>query len=142
MSETLHKASALTGLEKFRTEIRIESGEPPVEIISDTPLAEGGKDLGPSPVALLTAALASCKTMTARMYASRKEWPMESIRVDVRHVRRTIDGKPRDVFECEVQLEGGLTDEQRERIYEITAMCPVHKMLVGETVVESTLSHG
>lgn len=141
MSETLHEASALTGIEKFRTDIRID-GESTYHQVSDTPTAEGGKDLGASPVALLTAALASCKTMTARMYASRKEWPMESIRVDVRHIRKTVDGKPRDVFECDVLIEGDLTDEQRERIYEITAMCPVHKMLVGETIVESTLNAG
>lgn len=141
MSETLHEASAVTGIEKFRTDIRIE-GESTHHQVSDTPTAEGGKDLGPSPVALLTAALASCKTMTARMYASRKEWPMESIRVDVRHIRKTTDGKQRDAFECDVRIEGDLTDEQRERIYEITAMCPVHKMLVGETIVESTLSAG
>ena len=142
MSETLHEASALTGLEKFRTDVRIENSESPFQFVSDTPAAEGGKDLGASPVALLTAALAACKTMTARMYASRKEWPMESIRVNVRHVRRTIDGKQRDAFECDVLIKGDLTDEQRTRIYEITGMCPVHKMLVGETVVESTLSGG
>lgn len=139
--EALHKASAVTGIEKFRTSLQIE-GESIFQQVSDTPTAEGGKDLGPSPVALLTAALAACKTMTARSYASRKDWPLESIRVDVQHVRRAVDGKQRDVFECEIQIQGDLDDDQVKRIYEITNMCPVHKMLMGETLVESSLKAG
>ncbi len=139
MSDTLHEASAVTGVEPFRTEVHI-GNEPRFVQVSDAPGEHGGKDLGASPVAQLTGALASCKTITAKMYANRKGWPLEAIRVDVRHVRKTIDGKPRDVFECDVQLKGDLDDEQRKRIYEITAKCPVHQMLVGETVVESSLA--
>ncbi|MEO0630891.1 MAG: OsmC family peroxiredoxin, partial [Planctomycetota bacterium] len=60
-----------------------------------------------------------------------------AIRVDVEHIKR--DGK--DVFETLVTIDGdGLDDEQRKRIYEITAKCPVHKLLVGETAVESSLA--
>lgn len=141
MSEILHEASATTGAEPFRTDVSIGS-EPRFTQITDTPASQGGKDLGASPVAQLTAALASCKTITGKMYADRKGWPLEAIRVDVRHVRKDVNGRPGDAFECDVHLEGDLDAEQRKRIYEITAKCPVHKMLMGETPVESALSDG
>ncbi len=139
--EVLHQATAVTGADAFRTEVTI-GDQPRFTQVTDASRADGGNDLGASPVAQLTAALASCKTITAQMYANRKGWPLEAVSVRARHVRRHIDGRPRDVFECEVEFKGDLDDEQRRRIYEITAMCPVHKMLAGETIVESTLSGG
>lgn len=138
MSETLHAASAITGAEPFRTDIRVE-GEPPFDIVSDAPADAGGKALGPSPVSQLASALAACKSMTGMMYARRKEWPVRSIRVDVRHVQRDTNGRKTDAFECHIAIDGDLDDEQRRRVYEITAKCPVHKMLAAETPVDATL---
>ncbi|MEM8758335.1 MAG: OsmC family protein [Planctomycetota bacterium] len=138
MSEPLHTATAVTGVTPFKTDITL----PTALVMSDAPGEHGGQGIGPSPVDLLTGALSACKTMTAMMYARRKEWPVESIRIDVRHVQKQIDGKPGDVFECDVVIEGDLTDEQRRRVYEISNKCPVHKMLAGETPVESGLVGG
>ena len=131
---TEHTAIAVTGVEPFRTEIVIDDD---FRQISDTPTSMGGENLGASPTSLVSAALASCKTITAKMYADRKGWPLKSIRVDVEHVKR--DGA--DVFETRVTIEGDeLDDDQRKRIYEITSKCPVHKLLVNETAVESSLA--
>ena len=131
---TEHTAIAVTGVEPFRTEIVIDDD---FRQISDTPTSMGGENLGASPTSLVSAALASCKTITAKMYADRKGWPLKSIRVDVEHVKR--DGA--DVFETRVTIEGDeLDDDQRKRIYEITSKCPVHKLLVGESRVESLLA--
>lgn len=139
MSDVLHEATAVTGVEPYRTEVTI--GDQPRFIqVTDASSKDGGNDIGASPVAQLTAALASCKTITAKMYANRKGWPLEAVSVHARHVRKDVDGKQRDVFECDVQLKGDLDDEQCRRIYEITAKCPVHKLLVGETLVESSLA--
>ncbi|MEO1584053.1 MAG: OsmC family protein [Planctomycetota bacterium] len=138
MSDTLHTASAVTGVEGYQTSVEIGS-EPMFRQTSDASAADGGKDLGASPVAQLTGALASCKSITGRMYAERKGWPLESIRVDVRHVRKDVDGKPRDVFETTLTLKGDLDDDQRKRIEDIAGRCPVSRMIQGETIVESSL---
>jgi len=56
-----------------------------------------GDDLGPTPYDLLLAGLGACTSMTVRMYANRKGWPLERIRVTLRHSR--IHAK--DCAECE-----------------------------------------
>ncbi|MEM9167750.1 MAG: OsmC family protein [Planctomycetota bacterium] len=139
-AQTLHQATAITGADPFAT--RIETGVAETHAIaSDAPAEHGGQGRGPSPVDLLTAALASCKSMTASMYARRKGWPVESIAFDVRHVRRaTDDGKPRDAFVCVMTITGDLDEEQRRKVYEISGRCPVHLMLAQKTIVESSLA--
>jgi putative redox protein len=83
--------------------------------------------------------------MTLRMYADRKEWPLESITVRLSH--RKVHA--RDCAECEspggyvdhiqrdIGMEGDLDDEQRARLLEIADRCPVHKTLHGEVVVHT-----
>ena len=78
---------------------------------------------GPNPYDLLNAALGACKTMTIRLYANRKAWPLKHVEVAVRH-RRT-DLNARDVFEVDVTLEGDLDESQRARLMEIAERCPV-----------------
>lgn len=138
MSTTLHAASAVTGTNAYRTEI-VAGSDPGFTLLSDAPRSSGGLGASPSPVELLTAALAACKTMTAQMYAQRKGWPVESVRVDARHIKQDHNGAPRDAFECDIWVEGDLTDEQRRKVYEITARCPVHLMLEASTPVVSQL---
>jgi putative redox protein len=136
MSALQHQAHATTAGERYTTDIHLAEA---YRVLSDAPAQHGGGARGPSPVDLLTGALAACKTMTAKMYADRKGWPVESVRVQVRHVLKDVEGQQRDVFECEVTVTGDLTDEQRQRVYEIAAKCPVHRMLEAHTRVESTL---
>ncbi|MEL6796516.1 MAG: OsmC family protein [Planctomycetota bacterium] len=132
-TSTQHTATAITGDTPFKTHIETDGA---FKSVTDTPASMGGGDLGASPTAMVSAALASCKSITAKMYADRKGWPVEAVRVDVEHVKRG----GADVFETRVTIEGDrLDDEQRKRIYEITAKCPVHKLLTGEVAVESSL---
>jgi putative redox protein len=111
------------------------------ELRSDEPVPSGGSDSGPDPYALLLAALGACTSMTLRMYADRKGWPLEGItvRLSQSHVHA------RDCAQCEdksdarvarivreLELTGPLTAEQKKRLVEIAERCPVHRTLMGE----------
>ncbi|MEP7384493.1 MAG: bifunctional alpha/beta hydrolase/OsmC family protein [Gemmatimonadota bacterium] len=114
-------------------------------LVADEPVRGGGRDEGPSPVALLTASLGACTSMTLRSYASRKGWPLERVVVHVSHARITASTTPGAVpapfarLTREVELVGPLTDEQRDRLLEIAERCPIHRTLEGGVEVVTTL---
>lgn len=105
---------------------------------------ELGPTTGPNPYALLLASLAACKAMTVRMYANRKEWPLEAVNVslsihkvyarDCEDCESDDDAKV-DIIEEELSFEGDLSDEQRERLAWIADRCPVHRTLTSETKI-------
>lgn len=120
----------------------------PHALRADEPEALGGADTGPSPYQLLLASLGACTSMTLRMYADRKGWPLERVTVDLRHSK--IHAK--DCAECETReglvdriervltIEGPLDDEQRLRLLEIADRCPVHRTLHGEITIPTRLA--
>jgi putative redox protein len=111
-----------TGFGKFQ--VRINSGDH--EFIMDEPVEYGGAATGPNPFDLLEAALAGCTLMTLRLYAARKGWPLDDLRVHVLHRQGEPGG--RDQFERELVL-GDVTDEQRDALLKIAERCPVHLLL-------------
>jgi putative redox protein len=134
---------AYTGDSGYYTEVM--AGEH--MLVSDEPTSYGGTDLGPSPYQLLSAALGACTTMTLRMYADRKEWPLDGVTVRLRHSK--VHAK--DCGECETREgridrivreiipHGDLSTDQRERLLEIADRCPVHRTLHSEIDVQSKL---
>lgn len=109
--------------------------------IVDEPIGIGGLGSGPNPYDLLSAALGTCSVMTMRLYASRKKWPLERIRVKVTHRRSELDAI--DTFSREIQLQGSLSDEQQHKLLEIVSQCPVHKTIErGSEVVTSLVFSG
>lgn len=137
------KVVARTGREGFTTEINAD-GHP---MWADEPASVGGADMGPTPYGLLSAALGACTSMTLRMYADHKKWPLESVTVTVAHDKihakdceecETSDGRV-DRFDRVLELEGPLDDAQRKRLAEIADKCPVHRTLHGEVVVYTAL---
>ena len=127
----------------FRTEVRARGHR----LVADEPLSVGGGDLGPTPYDLLAAALGTCTTMTLRMYAQRKGWPLEEAAVRLEHSRvhaddadRCEDREPRvDRFDRVLSLRGELDEEQRTRLLEIADRCPVHRTLSAGVLIETEL---
>ncbi len=117
-------------------------------LLADEPVAAGGNDRGPGPYELLLMALGSCTTMTLRLYADRKRWPLSRVSVQLRHSRIHAE----DCADCEtkqgmldriervISLEGDLDAAQRQRLLEIADMCPVHRTLTSEIKIETRLA--
>ena len=105
-------------------------------ITADEPAARGGQDSGPSPSNLLSVALASCTAMTLRMYAERKQWPLEGIEVEV-DLQRAPD-KTTSMTRV-LRLRGPLTAEQRERLADISERTPVTLSLKDGARITTTV---
>ncbi|MEL6675124.1 MAG: bifunctional alpha/beta hydrolase/OsmC family protein [Bacteroidota bacterium] len=140
------QAVVRTGPGSYTTEIRTGKHN----LLADEPERVGGDDLGPSPYDLLLASLGTCTSMTLRMYADRKKWPLQEVRVHLEHYKdypedagHMDDPKSKlDHIEREVELEGPLDEEQRARLLEIADRCPVHRTLHSEIVVKTKLREG
>src|ERR687895_1658974 len=106
-------------------------------VVADEPKEEGGEDTGPSPQELLAASLASCTAITMEMYAQRKGWDVGDILVDVDYEPAQRGSFTR--FRMTVELPKELPEDQRERLMQIAAKCPVHRTLEGEVMFEETV---
>ena len=122
---------------KFRNTVTVG----PHHLMADEPKAAGGDDSGPGPYDFLLAALGACKSMTMRLYADRKSFPLDRATVTLSHSKihardceecETRDGML-DQIEVAIGLEGDKLDaDQRKRILEIADKCPVHRTLTSE----------
>lgn len=131
------------GTEHYRTEV-LANG---FSMVADEPESVGGTNTGPTPYEYLLASLGACTVMTLRMYADRKEWPLEGARARLEHQKihaedcahcETEEGKI-DRIQRVLSLEGPLDEAQRQRLLEIANRCPVHRTLTGEIDVRTRL---
>lgn len=128
-------AETLQGLftQKITTGAHTFAGDEPVDM--------GGLDSAPAPYDFLMAALGSCTSMTLRMYARQKNWPLVKTSVTVTHHKETdADGKKKDIFTRAITLEGDLDDAQKTRLIEIANKCPVHRTLENSSTITTTLA--
>lgn len=127
------KASARRENGAYRHDVQVRNHR----ITIDEPAAKGGEDRGMTPQELLAASLASCVAVTIEMYASRKGWEVGDVEVVVDY-EPAQRGSPVK-FALEVKLPKELSEEQRERLMQIGAKCPVHRALEGEVMFEERL---
>ena len=127
-----------TGGGKFQ--VRVETGEH--SFLMDEPLDYGGLSSGPSPCDMIGAALGACTLMTMRLYAERKDWAVDGLRVRVAH--RKLSPEARDQFDRTIRFADEVTDEQRAKLLAIADRCPVELLLergaeVTTSVAEAAL---
>lgn len=122
--------------ENYKIVITSPSGN---TVVADEPLAVGGKDLGFSPKELLAAALAACTSATLRMYADRKEWDLQEVKINIE--LDFIANENKTVIHRQLEFIGDLDETQKKRLLAIANACPVHKMLSNPIEINSELAH-
>lgn len=124
--------TATTGRTNYATEIQSRNHR----LSADEPRESGGLDTGPTPSDLMIAALASCTSITLRMYADRKSWAIDAIHVSVTSTRapdKTLS------VERVLSFDGALTDEQKNRLAEIAERTPVTLALKAGVAIHTSL---
>jgi putative redox protein len=117
-------------------------------LLADEPVAAGGEDIGPGPYELLLMALGACTSITLRLYANRKQWPLERVTVQLGHARNHVEDciacetKPvrLDHIDCAITLEGVLDEGQRARLLAIADGCPIHRSLTTGIAITTRLA--
>lgn len=130
-SKEVQSATAEIGRSLYHTELRSRTHA----LVADEPEDVGGRDEGPRPGDFMRMALASCTAITLRMYADRKQFEVDKIKVKVSN--GPFDQKT--VYTSEIEITGKLTPEQKDRMLQIAKLCPVHKTLTSPVEIQTQL---
>ena len=137
--------ASLNGDDKFTSFLKLGDHN----FIADEPKSFGGYNFGPTPYHYLSAALAACTAMTIQMYAQRKKWQVDNVTVHINYNKEHAldcencgeDAAKIDTLKKEIAFEGALSAEQKTKLMEIADKCPVHKTLLSEIQIISSLKN-
>lgn len=120
--------------ENYKIDIQTPSGN---VLIADEPIEAGGQNLGFSPKELLASALAACTSATLKMYADRKAWKLQEVKIqiDLDYIKE----ENKTVIHRKLELMGILDESQKRRLLEIANLCPVHKLLTNPIEIHTEL---
>jgi len=132
--------ASLDDEDRFTTQLKLGTHY----LKADEPMRVGGNDYGPTPYELLAGSLSACTAMTIQMYAKRKGWFIENVKVHTSYSRDyatdcgscSDDASSKiDTFTRKIELDANLDERQMQRILEIAGKCPIHKTLHSETQI-------
>lgn len=125
------KVKASIGRDRYQTVIQTDKHE----LIGDEPIENNGTDLGPDPYEFILAGLATCTAATLRMYADRKGWDLEQLKIELSlEVERVGVSQSTNILR-ELHFIGNLDDGQKAMLLNIAEKCPVHKLLTNQVVI-------
>jgi putative redox protein len=127
------RANAHIGKDSYTTRIAVGSHA----LLSDEPARNGGLDAGPAPYDFLLAGLGACTAITLRMYADRKQWPVESVDVDL-HLTHANDGAL--LIRRTLHINGAIDAGQKARMVEIAEKTPVTLTLKTGTRIDTSVA--
>lgn len=115
---------------------RVSIDEGRHHLVADESKALGGQDEGPPPFGLLLSALGACTSITLKMYAERKAWPLESLTVQLKYFMKDKQGRVERVL----KIAGTLSEEQKARLADIAERTPVTLALRGGVRIDTTVA--
>jgi putative redox protein len=127
------EVNAVIHRDHYRTHINSATNS----LTADEPLSNGGTAEGMAPEELLAASLASCTSITLRMYADRKGYAVEDIQVKV-VLKRDKELNITNINR-KIAISGSLTDEERTKMLNIANNCPVHKILTNQIIINTEI---
>ena len=127
------RGTAHIGKDTYQTSIEV-SGH---KLSGDEPERNGGRDTGPAPYDFLLAGLGSCTAITLRMYADRKQWPMDAVEVAL-HLAPGEDGGL--FIKRSLTFSGALDAQQKARMAEIAEKTPVTLTLKAGIRIDTTVA--
>src|SRR5438105_10098597 len=116
------------GTEKYACTIEWRNGQ----FIADEPVKNGGKDTGPDPYTLLLSSLASCTLITLRMYIDKKGWNIPALMVNTNLFINRQGEEIIHIIDRDISFPQPVEKEQKDRLMEIAANCPISKLLEGQ----------
>lgn len=130
------KISSSIKNEPYKIEIISQTGN---KVIADEPIDKGGGNLGFSPKELLASALAACTSVTVKIYANRKEWDLQEVKINIELDYLSDENKT--IIKRQLEFIGNLDESQVKRLLAVANACPVHKILSNPIEINTELVH-
>jgi len=130
-----NQITAITELDKSHYKTKVYAGGH--FIYADEPEEVGGTDEGMAPGALLLASLGSCTAITIRMYADRKNYNLDAIKIELA-ICKEEEMSTETRITRKIEFSGDLTEDERQRLLVIADKCPIHKILSNPIKIETS----